>query len=296
MLLKNKRLLLFIPFLVTSFHTNLAFRYTYPIMKDIRSLFQTKENESNKKSRVETPATVGDVITVPEITTSSSVKSIDIVPRSTKKRVREVEEVGGEGETTVLSESVATCVGTVVKVNDVVVGWPPFDEIESGWRCRLQGEYRKPYFQKLLKFLEKETQAHTVFPPSSQIFTSLNLCSYDNVKVVVIGQDPYHGPGQAHGLAFSVQKGVALPPSLKNMITEAQNDPKVRIPSPAHGNLTCWSQQGVLLLNTALTVRKAEANSHQKQGWEEFTDAIVKELGKKEGLVYLLWGKPAQAK
>ena len=108
--------------------------------------------------------------------------------------------------------------------------------------------------------------------------------------MVVIGQDPYHGPGQAHGLAFSVQRGVDIPPSLRNMIKEA------KIPVPGHGNLEAWSQQGVLMLNTCLTVRRGEANSHQKRGWEEFTDAIVRELAKKENLVYLLWGKPAQLK
>eukprot|EP01034_Spumella_vulgaris_P025778 gene25778-32270_t len=128
------------------------------------------------------------------------------------------------------------------------------------------------------------------------IFSAFNLCPFDTVKVVVIGQDPYHGPGQAHGLAFSVQHGVAIPPSLKNMIKELTNDPDSVMNKPGHGNLEHWSQQGVLLLNNVLTVRKADANSHQKHGWEQFTDAVVRELSKREGLVYLLWGKPAQLK
>lgn len=144
------------------------------------------------------------------------------------------------------------------------LGWVPFDEMEISWKSRLFPEYNKPYFQRLLKFLDREYKSSTIFPPTNQIFTSLNLCPYDKVKVVIIGQDPYHGPGQAHGLAFSVQKGVPIPPSLKNMIVEAQND--VHIAKPTHGNLEHWSRQGVLLLNTCLTVRKGEANSHQKQG------------------------------
>jgi hypothetical protein len=147
-----------------------------------------------------------------------------------------------------------------------LLGWQPFDEMEISWKRRLYPEFSKPYFQRLLKFLEDEIKSKTVFPPSDQIFTALNLCPYDKVKVVVVGQDPYHGPGQAHGLAFSVQKGVAIPPSLKNMINEAHNDPEVHIPKPTHGNLEHWSRQGVLMLNAVLTVRKAEANSHQKKG------------------------------
>jgi hypothetical protein len=151
------------------------------------------------------------------------------------------------------------------------LGWQPFDSMEPSWKARLTPEYNKPYFQRLLAFLQSEvSKGATLFPPAYQIFTALNLCPFDNVKVVVIGQDPYHGPGQAHGLAFSVQKGVQIPPSLRNMINEAINDPKVGITNPSHGNLECWSTQGVVLLNTVLTVRKGEANSHQKKGYRVF--------------------------
>lgn len=246
---------------------------------------------------------------------TKSIKSFFTVDSVTKKRKAEDEVHSDvpakEVRTTVESEAEESSTSAAVHASAVDVepilppiderdleltGWPPMDNLEPSWRRRLQPEFRKPYFQRLLQFLATESQSHTIFPPSNQIFTALNLCPYDGVKVVVIGQDPYHGPGQAHGLAFSVQKGVQPPPSLRNMITEAQNDPALNIPKPTHGNLECWSRQGVLLLNAVLTVRKADANSHQKKGWEEFTDAIVRELGKKEGLVYLLWGKPAQAK
>lgn len=147
------------------------------------------------------------------------------------------------------------------------ISWGPMDTLEPSWRRRLLSETKKPYFQKLLKFLSDEARAgQTIFPPSELVFTALNLCPFDQVKVVIIGQDPYHGPGQAHGLAFSVQRGVALPPSLRNMVAELQADPSTKIPPPSHGNLDCWSRQGVLLLNAVLTVRKADANSHQKKG------------------------------
>lgn len=171
-----------------------------------------------------------------------------------------------------------------------------FNALEPIWKSHLSNEINKPYVSNLISFLDAESKAHTVYPPKCHLWTALNLCPYDSVKVVIVGQDPYHGPSQAHGLAFSVPKGVRIPPSLGNMITEANRDPAVRIPFSAHGNLEGWALQGVLLLNTCLTVRKNEANSHQKRGWEDFTDAIVRELGKREGIVYLLWGIPAQAK
>lgn len=145
-----------------------------------------------------------------------------------------------------------------------IVNWTPMDTMEATWRQRLVKEYNKPYFQRLVQFLATEARSQTIYPPTDQIFTALNLCPYDQVKVVIIGQDPYHGPGQAHGLAFSVQRGVPPPPSLKNIFTELQAD--VGIPKPSHGNLEHWSKQGVILLNTALTVRKGDANSHQKKG------------------------------
>lgn len=172
--------------------------------------------------------------------------------------------------------------------------------MEPSWHAALSGEFKKPYFNRLLNFLESEKKAgKVVYPPVNQIFSAFELCPLDKVRVVCIGQDPYHGPGQAHGFAFSVAKGVAIPPSLKNMIKEAASDkdlsPRVK-DQPGHGNLENWAKQGVLMLNTCLTVRKGEANSHQKKGWEEFTDAVVRALAKKEGVVYLLWGKPADKK
>lgn len=177
-------------------------------------------------------------------------------------------------------------------------GWGSnFLGMESSWKARLLPELNKPYMRKLAHFLDGESSKFTIFPPITEVWTAFNICPYDKVKVVIIGQDPYHGPNQAHGLAFSVAKGVQIPPSLRNMLTEASRDPLVAIPAkPSHGNLECWARQGVLMLNTCLTVRKGEANSHNKQGWEDFTDAVVRELGKRNGIVYLLWGNPAQTK
>lgn len=135
---------------------------------------------------------------------------------------------------------------------------------------------------------------HTVYPPAGEMFTALNLCSFEDVKVVIIGQDPYHGPNQANGLAFSVHKGVRTPPSLRNMIKEAMVD--VGIAKPTHGDLSHWASQGVLLLNTCLTVRAGSANSHKGHGWETFTDAIIREVNRKDHIVFLMWGQPAMAK
>eukprot|EP00601_Ochromonadales_sp_CCMP2298_P004090 CAMPEP_0173192096 /NCGR_PEP_ID=MMETSP1141-20130122/13239_1 /TAXON_ID=483371 /ORGANISM="non described non described, Strain CCMP2298" /LENGTH=325 /DNA_ID=CAMNT_0014116335 /DNA_START=76 /DNA_END=1053 /DNA_ORIENTATION=- len=175
------------------------------------------------------------------------------------------------------------------------VGWAPFDAMEEGWRQALAPEFKKPYMMGLLTFLNQELKAgKKVYPPARDIFSAFSLCPLSSVKVVIIGQDPYHGQGQAHGLAFSVIKGVQTPPSLRNMIVEAKSDVGIRAPS--HGNLECWSRQGVLLLNTCLTVRSGEANSHNKRGWEQFTEAVVQVLRSRQQVVYLLWGKPAQTK
>eukprot|EP01036_Dinobryon_divergens_P027089 gene27089-35804_t len=179
----------------------------------------------------------------------------------------------------IISDDAVVSSSKTPEESTTLVGWPPMDSLEPSWRQRLLPEYTKPYFQRLMAFVGQEIDSgKTIYPPSEDVFTALNLCPFDKTRVVIIGQDPYHGPGQAHGLAFSVRKGVQIPPSLRNMITEH------------------WATQGVLLLNTVLTVRKADANSHQKKGWEEFTDSVVRELGKRKGLVYLLWGKPAQLK
>jgi len=168
-------------------------------------------------------------------------------------------------------------------------------KIESTWKSRLMPEFEKPYFQQLIAFVKDEYATHTVYPPGSKIFYAFEACPFDQVKVVLIGQDPYHGPGQAHGLAFSVNDGVTKPPSLINIFKEIKND--LGKPVPQSGNLSRWAEQGVLLLNATLTVRANTPGSHQKKGWEEFTDAAIKALSEeKEGIVFMLWGAYAQKK
>lgn len=169
--------------------------------------------------------------------------------------------------------------------------------LEESWLKVLQGEFEKPYMKSLKAFLLEEKQkGHTVYPKGADIFNALNHTPFGKVKVVILGQDPYHGTGQAHGLSFSVQKGVAVPPSLKNIYKELADDiPGFSI--PAHGNLTQWADEGVLLLNATLTVKAHEAGSHQGKGWETFTDKIITELSEKRtGLIFLLWGRYAQNK
>ncbi|MDP2174922.1 MAG: uracil-DNA glycosylase [Bacteroidota bacterium] len=164
------------------------------------------------------------------------------------------------------------------------------------WQFLLQEEFKKPYFRSLMLFLESEKKnLHKVFPPESDIFKSFELCGFENLKVVIIGQDPYHGLGQAHGLAFSVNYNCPIPPSLRNIYKELIND--VGITMPSHGNLDKWANQGVLLLNSTLTVRANEAGSHQKKGWEEFTDNVIKTISEhKKNVVFILWGKFAKSK
>jgi uracil-DNA glycosylase len=165
----------------------------------------------------------------------------------------------------------------------------------NDWDQILAQEFEKSYYQNLRSFLIQEYQNHTVYPDMYHIFTALKRTSLAETKVVLLGQDPYHGPGQAHGLAFSVQRGVRKPPSLQNIFKELSRDLGVQI--PAHGCLESWADQGVLLLNTTLTVRQGQAGSHQRQGWETFTDAILTHLVAKETpLVFLLWGRHAQSK
>ena len=166
-------------------------------------------------------------------------------------------------------------------------------QIEQSWKQHLAPEFEKPYFVKLTKFVRQEYRTTTCYPPGKLIFNAFNLCPYDKAKVVIIGQDPYHGPGQAHGLCFSVNDGVPFPPSLQNIFKEIQTD--LGTPVPQSGNLTRWAEQGVLLLNATLTVRAHQAGSHQRQGWEEFTDAAIKALAEgREHLVFILWGSYAQ--
>ena len=167
--------------------------------------------------------------------------------------------------------------------------------IEESWKKELGEEFQADYFKTLKQFLVEERKKHILYPPASKIFSCFNYTPFDKVKVVIIGQDPYHGQGQANGLCFSVSPGIQQPPSLQNIFKEIQND--LGIPIPKTGNLEPWAKQGVLLLNATLTVRANQAGSHQKQGWENFTDAVIKALSeKRKGLVFLLWGRFAQAK
>lgn len=168
-------------------------------------------------------------------------------------------------------------------------------QIEESWKRHLQGEFEKPYFVGLTEKVRQEYSAGTCYPPGKLIFNAFNLCPFDKVKVVIIGQDPYHEPGQAHGLSFSVQDGVVFPPSLINIFKEIQDD--LGKPVPTTGNLTRWAEQGVLLLNATLTVRAHMANSHSTIGWQNFTDAAIKALAmEREHLVYMLWGGFARSK
>ncbi len=168
-------------------------------------------------------------------------------------------------------------------------------KIEGSWREELEEEFNAPYFKDLKSFLVEEKKKYKIYPPGSQIFNAFNHTPFEGVRVVIIGQDPYHGTGQAHGLCFSVAYGIKPPPSLVNIFKELHSD--VGMPIPSHGNLESWADQGVLLLNATLTVRANQAGSHQKKGWETFTDAVIKRISqKREGLVFLLWGRYAQAK
>ena len=165
-------------------------------------------------------------------------------------------------------------------------------KIEKSWQEVLQTEFDKPYFENLVGFVKQEYASNTIFPPAGQIFNAFNTCPFNNVKVVILGQDPYHGPGQAHGLCFSVNDGIQFPPSLQNIFKEITAD--LGIPAPKTGNLTRWAEQGVLLLNATLTVRATQAGSHQGKGWEEFTDAVIKTISEKaENVVFILWGSYA---
>ena len=170
-------------------------------------------------------------------------------------------------------------------------------KMEASWKEVLQHEFAKPYFLQIVTFLKTEKAAgKTVYPPGPLIFNAFNQTPFSRVKVVILGQDPYHNPGQAHGLSFSVQNGVKPPPSLVNIFKEIQTDIGIAMPAQ-YGNLTRWAEQGVLLLNASLTVRANEPNSHAKIGWHEFTDAVIQKISdEREGVVFLLWGKFAQDK
>jgi uracil-DNA glycosylase len=168
-------------------------------------------------------------------------------------------------------------------------------KIASSWKNRLSGEFDKPYFSALISFVKHEYQTSTVYPPGKEIFKAFDACEFDDVKVVIIGQDPYHGPGQANGLCFSVREGVKMPPSLVNIFKEIKQD--LGKPIPTSGDLERWANQGVLLLNATLTVRASSPGSHQNKGWEAFTDAVIKKISdEKQHVVFLLWGAYAQKK
>jgi uracil-DNA glycosylase len=168
-------------------------------------------------------------------------------------------------------------------------------KIEQSWKKLLQEEFNKPYFEELTNFIREEYKTKRIFPPPKDIFKAFDLCPFDQVKVVILGQDPYHGPGQAHGLCFSVNKEISMPPSLVNIYKEIESD--IGKPVPNHGNLEHWAQQGVFLLNATLTVIAHMAASHQKKGWETFTDEVIRLIAeKKEHVVFMLWGAYAQDK
>ena len=167
--------------------------------------------------------------------------------------------------------------------------------IEESWKAHLQEEFEKPYFERLTEFVRQEYADKTVYPPAKLIFNAFNRCPFEDVKVVIVGQDPYHEPGQAHGLCFSVPEEVSLPPSLQNIYKEITQDMGKK--TPRSGNLERWAEQGVLLLNATLTVQAHRAGSHQRKGWEEFTDAAISHLAtEREHLVFILWGAYAQRK
>ncbi len=174
---------------------------------------------------------------------------------------------------------------------------PESVKMEASWKQALLSEFGTPYFATLREFLKQEKESgKVIYPPGNLIFHAFDKTPFDSVKIVIIGQDPYHGDGQAHGLSFSVPNGIGIPPSLRNIYKELADD----IPGfviPKHGNLEKWTEQGVLLLNATLTVRAKEAGSHQKKGWEQFTDAVIRELNEqKSGIIFLLWGKYAHEK
>jgi len=208
-------------------------------------------------------------------------------PRKSRQKKKEIENEEGEAQNGEQEEG-----GAGEDDPDDIVGCLT----DEGWKKILAPEFEKSYFKDILKFVAKEKASYRVFPPNKDVFNAFKFTPFDQVKVVVIGQDPYHKFGQAHGLAFSVQKGVTIPPSLRNIYKELERDiPGWKMPN--HGCLEAWARQGVLLLNAALTVREAKANSHSRCGWLEFTDAVLRILNEqKKGLIFLLWGTYAQKK
>jgi len=243
-----------------------------------------KENPEKKeveppKSEEEKPKTVAN--TTPSVGSSSNPPR---TPIPNEKSTVQNALVLGQGRTTI-SDSLKNQFSVLKYFT------------EPSWVQALGAEFNKPYFKTLMEFVDTERAAGTVYPPEEQVFTAFNACPFKNVKVVILGQDPYFNPKQAHGVSFSVTKGVKPPPSLVNIFQELKNDIGPQFNTPNHGYLMRWLQQGVLLLNAVLTVRANQANSHQKHGWEGFTDAAVKALNNNhKGLIFILWGRPAQDK
>lgn len=167
-------------------------------------------------------------------------------------------------------------------------------DIPECWRNVLNNEWSQPYMNQLAQFVAEEREQYAVFPDESDVFAALRMTPYHEVKVLILGQDPYHDDGQAHGLSFSVREGVRIPPSLRNIFAELQDDLGIR--PPTHGNLQRWAEQGVLLLNTVLTVRAHQPNSHRNHGWEQLTDAVIRHVSERPHVAFVLWGRPAQSK
>ncbi|KAL3662806.1 hypothetical protein V7S43_012208 [Phytophthora oleae] len=253
-------------------------------MRDIRSFFGTQPPTKKLRTAPEEdkpkPAEVS--------TTEAETSTIDAEKQEAAEQdelSEEVQEDDDQGE-----------VGPVASFVGLQKTTQLCSLMHQSWFDLLQKEFARGSFQALTRFLGgEEGRKKTIYPPPADIFAALRDCAFSDLKVVILGQDPYHGPQQAHGLSFSVRHGVPPPPSLKNIFKEAMND--VNIARPTHGCLSCWSRQGVLLLNTVLTVRRGEPNSHKKRGWEQLTDAIISKVNKDaSNVVFLLWGKPAQEK
>ncbi|VTR93542.1 uracil-dna glycosylase : Uracil-DNA glycosylase OS=Deinococcus deserti (strain VCD115 / DSM 17065 / LMG 22923) GN=ung PE=3 SV=1: UDG [Gemmata massiliana] len=213
-----------------------------------------------------------------------------------KKKDAESPSLFDEEKPVVLPTEAATAEPKVEELPPLPPGIPGLPaDLDPSWRAALEPETRKPYWAELAKFVTEERKAHTVFPPAPDVFNAFRYTPLDKVKVLLLGQDPYHGPGQAHGLCFSVRPGVTPPPSLRNIYKELETD--LGIPPVKHGYLVTWAQRGVLMLNACMTVRKGAANSHAGKGWEKFTDAAIRAVNdQKRTVVFLLWGAYAGKK
>uniref|UniRef100_K3X359 Uracil-DNA glycosylase n=1 Tax=Globisporangium ultimum (strain ATCC 200006 / CBS 805.95 / DAOM BR144) TaxID=431595 RepID=K3X359_GLOUD len=264
--------------------------------RDIRSFFGGAPVKKKQK--------VADTSAATEITVSDAAAETQTVVAAATKAADGQQEKSDELTVTTEAAAAVATANDAADGDDVAPLTHSFQNLRRNvkvlmhpsWYEQLENEFTRPYFVSLTSFLTKEANSKkTIYPPPQDVFSALRDCSFSSLKVVILGQDPYHGPEQAHGLSFSVRRGIPPPPSLKNIYKEAMSD--VKISKPTHGCLSSWSQQGVLLLNTVLTVRKGEPNSHKKQGWETLTDAIIQRINNNtSNVVFLLWGKPAQEK